>query len=266
MGELLVALSVVVVGLLVVPRGRPAGAGRSAAVTGSVERRGLRSAGVPGRREMPTDHGSGRHGVPNARGSRRHGLARPGIATWRGTGGVRRAGPRGAPDLVGLLHDTAARLRSGAPPGSAWSDVLGRPGVSDVPTVDDLLGPAPGRRREEVARAIAVVAAARLATDLGAPLADVLEGVAGAVGADEEHEADVATALAGPRATARVLLALPVAGVLLGTLLGADPVGVMTSGGVGTGCALLGATLLVVGRWWTGRLLARTVDAGRLRA
>ncbi|QHT58365.1 type II secretion protein F [Cellulomonas sp. H30R-01] len=164
------------------------------------------------------------------------------------------------------MHDTAARLRSGAPPGTAWSDVLERPGVGDVPTVEDLAGGGRVRRREDVARARAVVAAARLAADLGAPLADVLEGVAGAVAADEEHDADVAAALAGPRATARVLLLLPVAGVLLGTLLGADPVGVMTSGGVGTGCALLGATLLLVGRWWTGRLVARTVDAGRLGA
>ncbi|MFC4616335.1 type II secretion system F family protein [Cellulomonas algicola] len=169
-------------------------------------------------------------------------------------------------DLVGVLHDTAARLRSGAPPGTAWSDVLGRPGIGDVPTAEDVVGGGAARRREDVARARAVVAAAQLAADLGAPLADVLEGVAGAVAADEEHDADVATALAGPRATARVLLVLPVAGVLLGTLLGADPLGVLTSGGVGTGCALLGAGLLVLGRWWTGRLLARTVAAGRLAA
>lgn len=184
---------------------------------------------------------------------------------WRRTRGAGRCGRGRSADLVGVLHDTAARLRSGAPPASAWSDVLGRPGVGDVPSVEDLVGPGAPRRREDVARARAVVAAARLATDLGAPLADVLEGVAGAVAADEEHDADVAAALAGPRATSRVLLVLPVAGVLLGTLLGADPLGVMTSGGAGTGCALLGATVLAVGRWWTGRLLARTVDAGRLR-
>jgi len=101
------------------------------------------------------------------------------------------------------------------------------------------------------------VAAARLSDELGAPLSGVLDRIASAVAADEEAEDERRAALAGPRATARVLAWLPLLGLLLGGLLGADPVGVVLSGGLGTMAAALGAALLLLGRWWTGALLRR---------
>ncbi|AEE44978.1 type II secretion system F family protein [Cellulomonas fimi] len=158
----------------------------------------------------------------------------------------------------------AARVRSGEVPGAAWSAVLGVPVPSNAPTVDQLLGGAGRTSPGAAGRAAAAVAAGRLAAELGAPLADVLEQVARAVAADEEHETEVAAALAGPRATTRVLTLLPVAGVLLGMLLGANPVGVVLDGGLGTASAALGVVLLLGGRAWTGRLTARTARAGRL--
>lgn len=190
---------------------------------------------------------------------------RPAASVLVRVGRPARTGRGRAPgiDLVGMLHDTAARVRGGVPPGLAWSAVVARPVVGAIPTVEDLLG-APARHgAASTARAAAVVAAARLASDLGAPLADVLESVAGAVAADEEHEAEVEAALAGPRATGRVLLGLPLAGAVLGTLLGADPVGTVLAGGLGTASALVGGALLVLGRWWTHRLLVRTAAAAR---
>lgn len=195
------------------------------------------------------------------------GRAAHGVSGGR-PGGARRAWPghagRGAAvDLVGVLHDTAARVRSGARPAAAWSETLGRGGVGPVPTVEDLLGAHRNPGRDLVDRATAAVAAARLAEDLGMPLADVLEQVARAVAADEEHESDVAAAVAGPRSTARVLALLPGAGLVLGTLLGADPVGSVVAGGAGTVSAAAGCALLGAGWWWTRALLARTAAAGR---
>ena len=90
----------------------------------------------------------------------------------------------------------------------------------------------------------------------------MLDRLASAVAADEEAEGARRAALAGPRSTAQVLAWLPLLGVALGALLGADPVGVMLSGGLGTTSALLGVVLLLVGRWWTSALLSRAGRAG----
>jgi tight adherence protein B len=120
----------------------------------------------------------------------------------------------------------------------------------------------PAAHRERVA---AVLAATALADDLGAPLAGVLERLADAVAADAEAEAEVRAAVAGPRATARVLTWLPVLGLLVGTALGAQPVATLLHGGLGAVAAVLGAVLLVVGRAWTQALLRRAEAGGRSR-
>ncbi|GEK20095.1 type II secretion protein F [Cellulomonas xylanilytica] len=211
------------------------------------------------------------------------------------------ARPRSAPDLSALLLGVCAQLRAGAAPGDAWSRVLGTVAIGHVPTSGALLtatsrpsgsllrgrGPAgtdtdgPGRftlragsgvrsrvtfggRSDDggVQRVHAVLAAARLSDDLGAPLAGVLERIASAVAADEEADGERRAALAGPRSTAQVLAWLPLLGVALGALLGADPVAVVLSGGIGTASAVLGAVLLLLGRWWTAALLARAGRAG----
>ncbi|MBO9555465.1 MAG: type II secretion protein F [Cellulomonas sp.] len=193
----------------------------------------------------------------------------------------------------------SAQLRSGAGPAAAWARALGiAAGSTGVPTPEGLLAatapsaassrwqrpvravlgplatPLAGRsvplvagNRERLAahreRVAAVLAATTLADDLGAPLAAVLERLAGAVAADAEAEAEVRAAVAGPRATARVLTWLPLLGLVVGAALGADPVGAVARGGAGALAALLGVALLVAGRAWTGALLRRAAVAGR---
>ncbi|WP_244243678.1 type II secretion system F family protein [Cellulomonas shaoxiangyii] len=123
----------------------------------------------------------------------------------------------------------------------------------------------PGRRGRDdgvTGRVHAVVTGARTAAELGAPLAAVLEDLAAATAADVEHAGEVTAALAGPRATARVLVALPALGLLVGTALGARPWEVLASGGVGTAAAVLGALLVAAGRAWVGALLRRARAAG----
>ena len=206
---------------------------------------------------------------------------------------------RSTPDLSAVLLAVCAQLRAGATPAESWSRATGAATVGSVPTVDALLtatsrrarvrsggrsllrengesrGPAgfSGRRRVgrrgdggAVVRVRAALAAARLSDELGAPLAGVLERIASAVAADEEADGERRAALAGPRATAQVLAWLPLLGVALGALLGADPVAVVLSGGLGTASAMLGVTLLLLGRWWTATLLTRAGRAGDDRA
>ena len=189
----------------------------------------------------------------------------------RGQAGAAVSEPRQGGTLSEVLLGVSAQLRAGATPAQAWSRLLGTVTHGPVPTVGALLTVTSRPRRRlvrgrapdgDLQRVHAVVAAARLSEELGAPLAGVLDRIASAVAADEEAEGARRAALAGPRSTAQVLAWLPLLGVALGALLGADPVGVMLSGGLGTTSALLGVVLLVVGRWWTSALLSRAGRAG----
>jgi len=166
------------------------------------------------------------------------------------------------PELVRVVvTQVGSLLRSGAAPGVAWERAVGvRVDAAGVPRVAELAphvgGPATAR---------ALVAACRLAVEVGAPLASVLDEVAASVAADAEARAERDAALAGPRATARVLLWLPAVGVLLGYVLGADPLGTATDGGPGTAGVLLGLVLLLAGRTWSARLVERARAAGEDR-
>ncbi|MFP3714609.1 type II secretion system F family protein [Puerhibacterium sp. TATVAM-FAB25] len=189
-------------------------------------------------------------------------LAAPG-----GTAAVRPGRPRRRPgarvdgDAVQVrvvVAQVAALLRSGAPPGAAWTRATGVP-VDDAGVPDEVaLAPVVGGE----GHARSVVAATRLALDVGAPLGRVLEAVSDTLVAEAEAQAERDAALAGPRATARVLQWLPAAGALLGWVLGADPLATATDGGAGSAAVGLGLVLLAAGRWWTGRLVAAARRAG----
>ncbi len=231
-------------------------------------------------------------GRPGSGGPRRSGTAGP---TWSSAGGRPRegrigatggrpgeghAGPAGSPrgaggDLATVLHAVAAQLRAGVPPTDAWRSVLGVPGADDgTPPAAALLavgrarrdGRRVGARRAAVpddaahrARVRAVLAGTRVAAETGAPLADVLADLADAVAADAEQSADLVAALAGPRATARVLVLLPVLGLLVGAAIGARPWEVLTGGGVGSALGAAGLVLAAAGQAWVRALLRRAV-------
>jgi tight adherence protein B len=184
----------------------------------------------------------------------------------------------GEAGLAAVLHSVAAQLRAGVEPGAAWAAALGqRPATTDalgvaLRTTAQAGGggarrsarrpaavPASAARRADDARsasrALAAVAAVRVADELGAPLAPALERIAHAVALDEEDEADVRAAIAGPRASARLLGWLPLLGAAVAAALGSDPVRVVLGGGLGTFAAVTGGVLTAVGRWWSGRLV-----------
>lgn len=89
----------------------------------------------------------------------------------------------------------------------------------------------------------------------GCPLADVLSRFAAQLDAEDDAEAARQTALAGPRATVRLLTLLPVLGLGLGMVLGVNPL--QTLLGTPFGMAALGAgvALTVAGRVWSARLV-----------
>ena len=197
------------------------------------------------------------------------------------------------PDLGLLLTEVASLLRAGATSQRAWTRSLQRAGLTEGTEPDDdgvppalhaladlqhdswlprrrdghLLWrpPPPGRRaRQRRATAAAVpgaIASCRLSTALGAPLADILEAVAGGVAESGHAEASRRAALAGPRTTARLLACLPVVGLGLGVLVGADPTALLLDGGAGSAVGALGVILMVVGHLVTRRFVrAATAD------
>ena len=197
------------------------------------------------------------------------------------------------PDLGLLLTEVASLLRVGATPQRAWTRACGRVGLTEgtepdgdgVPPVlraladlqhdswlprwsDGLLHwhPPPRGQRARQRRATAAgvpgaIASCRLSTALGAPLADILQTVAGGVAESGQAEASRRAALAGPRTTARLLAYLPVVGLGLGMLVGADPASLLLDGGVGSAVGALGIVLMAVGHLVTRRLIrAATAD------
>ena len=172
-----------------------------------------------------------------------------------------------AADAAAQLADSLARiveeLRTGAHPAAALGGVH-----ADGPRAALALGPAAAAARlgDDVPAALGrasgsgaadlhrVAAAWALADRHGAPLAELLAGTLADLRWRVAFQARVRARMAGPRATATVLAALPLLGLGLGHLLGADPIGVLRAGVLGQGLVLVGTVLLLAGLGWSDRI------------
>lgn len=103
----------------------------------------------------------------------------------------------------------------------------------------------------------APAAAWRLAEQHGLGMADLLETVRADLVARRDHARRLDAGMAGARATAAVLAALPVLGIALGQLMGAAPLSVLLGGGIGSLAALIGIGLIGLGLAWTDRITGR---------
>ncbi len=89
----------------------------------------------------------------------------------------------------------------------------------------------------------------------GAPLSTVLTRYAGQLDDARDAAADRDAALAGPRATVRLLTWLPAGGVVLGYLLGGNPLQVLTGTPAGWAATVAGCGFWLAGRIWSRRLV-----------
>jgi tight adherence protein B len=89
----------------------------------------------------------------------------------------------------------------------------------------------------------------------GCPLADVLARFAAHLEAEDDAEAARQTALAGPRATVRLLTWLPLSGLGLGLVLGVDPVATLLEKPSGILALAAGVVLTAAGRLWSSKLI-----------
>jgi len=101
-----------------------------------------------------------------------------------------------------------------------------------------------------------LAAAWQVSERCGAGLADVVGELEAGTRARSHTDELLASQLAAPMATASLLAALPLLGIVLGAALGADPVGVLLHTPVGSLCLVLGCALDVAGLLWAQRLVA----------
>ncbi|MGC5024529.1 type II secretion system F family protein [Tsukamurella sp. DT100] len=96
-----------------------------------------------------------------------------------------------------------------------------------------------------------IAAAWETGTRHGIGMGELLASVREDLRARERYERRAHSALAGARATAQVLAALPVLGVAMGQLIGADPLGTLLGTGAGGVLLVLGTCLTCAGLLWS---------------
>lgn len=179
---------------------------------------------------------------------------------------LKRSGARPAPDPAGTLLSLAVLLGSGASPTRAWRHLAegGDPSAARITgRVDDgetLVEAIAGERDSDAAWGD-VAAAWEIAESVGAPLAETLRSVADSLRDAAELRDDVRVALAEPTSSARVMLWLPLLGLVVAAGLGLDPFGVLFTTPLGGICLGLGIALILLARIWTRRLVRRAQPA-----
>jgi tight adherence protein B len=176
----------------------------------------------------------------------------------------------GAERVARVVQRLAVLTGAGIPAASAWrhAAVGGELGVivDGLESPQDLperIAAVAGSAIPEERSAWSVLAAIwAVATETGAALAPALQRTAEVLRDLAQSAREVDTALAGPVATSRIVLALPLVGLLIGVILGFDVVAVFVTV-PGLVCLLAGAGLIALGLRWNRRLIrwARTQDA-----
>lgn len=113
------------------------------------------------------------------------------------------------------------------------------------------------RGRGDDPAAVHLAVALDVSERTGAGAAPTLHRFAEVLRADERAAQERAAALAGPQATAAVLSALPLAGLLLGAAVGGRPWHALLATAAGRWCLVLGGAFWIAGRRWTGHLVRR---------
>ena len=171
----------------------------------------------------------------------------------------RRGPPDSGADTATSVQTLAVLLQAGAVPVVAWRHLasIGDVHAESIVARIDAGAPLIAAIEAEGGAWQDLAAAWEVATTVGAPLAEVLRMIAETLRDAASAADDVRIALAEPAGTARLLLWMPLAGLLLGFALGFDTVGVIVGTPAGAGCVVAGLLLVLAARMWTARLLRR---------
>ena len=174
--------------------------------------------------------------------------------------------------LASTVQRLGVLLSAGVAPASGWNYLATdakTPGLATISqtlesggtVTDAVLGAAAQSPPREADAWRALAAAWHVATETGAPLAATLGALAGSLRDLAQNQRELATALAAPVATARMVLALPFVGILFAMALGFDSLGVLLTTAPGFVCLVLGSALIVGARLWSRWLVSRARPA-----
>jgi tight adherence protein B len=91
----------------------------------------------------------------------------------------------------------------------------------------------------------------------GAGLSKAVGRVVTGLRDEATHRREVASAMAGPRATVLVLAGLPLMGLAMGSAVGVHPLDFLLRTPVGWGCLVVGLALEAIGIGWVQRMVAK---------
>jgi tight adherence protein B len=178
-----------------------------------------------------------------------------------------------AAQLADAVSRITEELRAGSHPAAALAGVR-----ADGPLARGILTPAAAAARlgDNVAAALRrgaverpgisadverIAVAWSLAERHGIPLAELLGSAHHDIRWRVRFGATVRAQLAGPRTTAHVLTALPLLGLGLGQVVGADPVAVLRGGVLGQVLLVVGVALVAAGSAWSEHILRSAVPS-----
>jgi tight adherence protein B len=180
---------------------------------------------------------------------------------WRGRI-IRLAAEVRRKETVALCLAFRAELRGGRPARDALLDACGTACPELAARLEGSLRlggeVVPLLRRaaaEDGREALNYLAACWHAAEGGAGLARAVGRLALSLRAGEYQRREVAAELAGVRASARLLAALPLIGIALGSMMGAHPVHVLLSTLIGQACLLVGGACALGGLAWMERIV-----------
>lgn len=172
---------------------------------------------------------------------------------------TRTAPDAGAAGAAEVARRAAVLLQAGVAPRAVWR-YLADTDASAAAVLADLQRGVPDAAaiaaRGESWRELAV--AWTVASAVGAALAEALRSFAHGLRDAAEARDDVTVALAEPAATARLMLWLPVVGLVMGMALGFDTLGILFTDPRGLLCLAGGLALVVGARVWTATLIRRS--------
>jgi len=175
---------------------------------------------------------------------------------------VRRTRADNSRRVVDFTQSLVSLLQAGYTPHQAWS-MLGAPATvpgwrvtrwdawSDPPIALVEAAKAPG------CAALARVAVCwKVSEQSGAGLAVALQHLVTGLRQEIEVAHEIDGQLSGPRATVQLLLVLPFVALMMGEVLGADPLHALLTTQYGLGCLVVGMALSAVGWRWVERQIS----------
>lgn len=177
----------------------------------------------------------------------------------------RRKEPTRTEHFGAALRTLASELRAGTAPGEALARAAGHPAIWPNALAAARFGESvdagfitDAERSPDLAVGLRQLAACwHVGVTRGSGLAVSVERLALSLRAQHELQSTLRNELAAPRATGRMLAFLPLVGVAMGYLLGADPIAWFLGSSVGVVVFAIALVLTIAGTVWTRRIVQR---------